>query len=148
MSHFSPFNHYDRVRRHHDNPACSNLKEFITDVVGTLEDMQNHYLNMMETYMSDLTDKLTGAVALLAANVAAHDTSIQDAIADLKTGMAAGDTAAVSAAIDAIGAASAKVAGETSALVAAMPPVVVAAAAAAAVDPAPAAAAAAAPVTA
>lgn len=146
MSRHSPFSHYDRIRRHHDNPACSNLKEFIIDLVGTLEDTQNHYLNMMETYMSDLTDKLTGAVALLASGVAAHDAAIQTAIADLKTGMAAGDTAAVSAAIDAIGAASGKIAAETSDLIAAMPPTVVAAAAAAAVDPAPAAAAAAAPI--
>jgi recombination DNA repair RAD52 pathway protein len=141
---------FDPIRRHLDDPSCSHLRSLITSVVSVFEDMQNEQLSILEDYMTQMTDKLLGAVALLASNVAAHDTALQSAVERLKTTIAtapAPDDPSIGTAIDAISAASTKIAGETQALIDAMPPAVAQAAAAAVQDPAPAQTAALAPVT-
>jgi hypothetical protein len=60
---------FDPIRRHLDDPSCSHLRSLITSVVSVFEDMQNEQLSILEDYMTQMTDKLLGAVALLASNV-------------------------------------------------------------------------------
>ena len=131
---FDPFRAFDPIRRHKQRPNCSHLGDLIDDVVSVFEDMQNHYMQMMERHMSKIVDALTAAVGELTTTVSAHDKAVMDAVANLQKAKDAGDDAAVQAAIDAISGASSKLKDETGAIQAKM-----AEAAAAPVDePAPA----------
>lgn len=93
--------------------------------------------------MSAIVDKLLGAVNDLGAKVAEHDAAVQAAVAKLKEAQDAGDAAGIQTAIDAITAASTKVADETKGITDSMAAAVSAPAApeppAAATDAAPAA---------
>jgi hypothetical protein len=110
---FDPFAGLAPIRRHKENPNCYHLRDFIDDVVSVFEDMQNHYVQLLEKHVSAITDRLTATVQELTTAVGNHDTAIQAAIANLKDAQASGDDTAMNAAIEAISSASAKIAEET-----------------------------------
>lgn len=135
---------FDHLRRHLDNPVAQHLKQFLSDIIGTLEDMQNdserrvvetcskvlddfqqRLSERLENTMSALTDQLSAAISDLGARITDHDAAVQAALSKLLTTVTdSTDTtatiAAVTAAVDAIGGASSKIAAETKALTDAM----------------------------
>lgn len=117
---FDPFKAFHPIRRHKDRPNCSHLVDLIDDVVSVFEDMQNHYMQMLERHMSKTVDALTAAVGELTTTVAAHDKAVMDAVANLQAAKDAGDDAAIQAAIDAISGASGKLKEESAAIQAKM----------------------------
>jgi hypothetical protein len=117
---FDPFRAFEPIRRHKQRPSCSHLGELIDDVVSVFEDMQNHYMQLLERHMSAIVDKLLGAVQDLGKTVEDHDAAVMAAVAQLKTAQDAGDDAGVQTAIDAISAASGKLKDETAAITSSM----------------------------
>ncbi len=75
-----------------------------------------------ETTLMAAIDDLNAAVATLTSNFAAADTAIQNEIAALTAALAANNTAAIEAAATNISTISSKMATDTAALVASLPP--------------------------
>jgi hypothetical protein len=128
----------ERLRRHKKHPNAPDHFRFMLDDLILYFEVQAECSTPegLEKRMTALEKALNDAVGNLSTKLAEHDSQVQKTLEALSAASAAGDQSGVQAAVDAISAASGKIAEETAAMAAALPKPTDPAAPAAGTDPA------------